>query len=192
MTKAFKKKLTLPLVCIIVLIVLIIVSFFLFNTFSSNAIRVTDVKVDTKAAMKLDALKQISKKNGIKEWELIASSATLLKDEDKAVLIDVSIFFFTKENKKVHLVSEKGTLNTKTHDMVFSDNVKVAYETSVLTTDKLHYNKKKHIIYSKSHVRLEKQDSVINADSMILFLNENRTVLEGNVKGKFSEKFVIQ
>jgi len=142
--------------------------------------------------LKLNVLKQISKKNGIKEWELKASSATLLKDEDKAVLIDVSIIFFTKNDKKVHLTSQKGVMNTKTHDMIFSDNVIVAYETFVLKTDTLHYNKKEHIIYSNTQVRLEKEDSVIEADSMTTRLNEDTTILKGHVRGKFSENFDIQ
>jgi lipopolysaccharide export system protein LptC len=137
-------------------------------------------------------LKQISKKNGITEWELAADSATLLKDEDKAVLIDVSVLFFTRGNKKVFLTAPKGILNTKTHDMVFSDKVTVTYETYVLKTDQLHYGKKDHIIFADTHVRLEKEDSIIEADSMIIRLNENDTILKGHVRGKFSENFDIQ
>jgi LPS export ABC transporter protein LptC len=141
MTKSFKKKLTAPLIGLLIVIIIIIIGFFYFNKFLTKPIQFHDVKIDTKAALKLNVLKQISKKNGIKEWELKAASATLLKDEDKAVLIDVSIIFFTKDDKKVHLTSQKGVMNTKTHDMVFSDNVIVTYETFVLETDKLHSKK---------------------------------------------------
>ena len=83
-------------------------------------------------------------------------------------------------------------MNTKTHDMIFSENVIVRHETSVLRTDKLHYNKKEHIIYSNTHVKLEKEDSVIEADSMTTRLNDNYTILKGRVKGTFSENFDIQ
>jgi lipopolysaccharide export system protein LptC len=155
-------------------------------------LQISDIKIDTKAALKLNVLKQISKKNGITEWELAADSATLLKDEDKAVLIDVSVLFFTKDNKKVFLTAPRGVLNTKTHDMVFSDKVTVSYETYVLKTDQLHYDKKDHIIFSNTHVRLEKKDSVIEADSMTIRLNEKDTILRGHVRGNFSENFDIQ
>jgi len=192
MTKSLKQKLTLPLIGLLIVIMIIISVFFYFNKFLSKPIQFHDVKIDTNAALKLNVLKQISKKNGIKEWELKASSATLLKDEDKAVLIDVSILFFTKDNKKIHLTSQKGVMNTKTHDMIFSDNVIITYETFVLKTDKLHYNKKEHIISSNTQVRLEKEDSVIEADSMTTRLNENITILKGHVRGKFSENFDIQ
>ncbi|MCP3874515.1 MAG: LPS export ABC transporter periplasmic protein LptC [Desulfobacteraceae bacterium] len=192
MTKSLKHKVTIPLIGLLILIIIVLCSFFYFNTFFSKSIQINDIKIDTTAALKLNILKQISKKNGIKEWELSADSATLLKDEDKFILIDVSIIFFTKDNKKVHLKSKKGTLNTKTHDMIFTDNVVVTHETSVMTTDKLHYNKKKHIIHSETHVRLEKQSSVIEADSMTTILYDNMTILEGHVKGKFSENLSIQ
>jgi lipopolysaccharide export system protein LptC len=192
MTQTLKPKLTYALIGFLILIIIIISGFFYFDKYLSSPIQINDIKIDTKAALKLNVLKQISKKNGIKEWELKAASATLLKDEDKAVLIDVSIIFFTKNNKKVRLTSKRGTLNTTTHDMVFSDNVIVKYETSVLRTDKLHYNKKDHIIYSDTHVRLEKKDSVIEADSMTTRLNDNMTILKGHVRGNFSENFKIQ
>ena len=191
MTRSLKQNLTYPLIVLLVLMITIILGFFYFDKLVSKPVQIHDVKIDTKAALKLNVLKQISKKNGIKEWELQAASATLLKNENKAVLIDVSIIFFTKDNKKVHLTSEKGTLNTKTHDMIFSDNVVVTYETSVLRTDKLHYNKKEHIIYADTHVKLEKQNSVIEADSMITRLNDNYTILKGHVRGNFSETFDI-
>ncbi len=192
MTKSLKQKLTIPLILLLLMILIIIVSFFYLNKFLSEPLEFRDVKIDTKAALKLNTIKQISKKNGIKEWELKASSATLLKDEDQAVLIDVSIFFFTNDKKKIHLTSQKGIMDTKTKDMVFSDNVSVTYETFGLITDKLHYNKKKHIIYSNSQVRLEKGDSVIEADSMTTKLNENITILKGHVRGIFSENFNIR
>ena len=191
MTKPLKQKLTYPLTGLLILIIVVITGFFYFDKLLSKPVQIKNIKIDTKAVLKLNILQQISKKNGIKEWELKAASATLLKDEDKAILIDVSIIFFDKNNKKIFLKSEKGFLNTKTHDMIFSDNVVVRYETSTLKTDKLHYNKKKHIIYSDTHVKLTKENSVIEADSMETKLNDNCTILKGHVKGKFSENFNI-
>ena len=189
MTHSLKQKLTIPLIGLLILMMVIISGFFYFDKLFTGPLEIHDIKIDTKAALKLNVLKQISKKNGIKEWELTAASATLLKDEDKAVLIDVSIYFFTKDNKKVHLRSKKGILNTKTHNMIFSEHVVIRHETFVLKTDKLHYNKKEHIISSNTHVILEKENSVIEADSMTIDLNDNVTILKGHVRGTFSENF---
>lgn len=191
MTKPLKHKLTYPLIGLLILMVIVISGFFYFDRLLSKPVKIKNIKIDTKAALKLNVLQQISKKNGIKEWELKAASATLLKNKNKAVLTDVTITFYTKEAKMVHLKAEKGFLNTKTHDITFSDNVVVNYENSTLKTDKLHYNKKKHIIYSDTHVKLTRKGSVIEADSMTTKLNDRYTVLEGHVKGRFSENFNI-
>ncbi len=191
MTKPLKHKLTYPLIGLLILMVIVVSGFFYFNRLLNKPVTIKNIKIDTKAALKLNVLQQISKKNGIKEWELKAASATLLKNKNKAVLTDITITFYTKEAKKVLLKAEKGFLNTKTHDMTFSDNVVVNYENSTLKTDKLHYNKKKHIIYSDTHVKLTRKDSVIEADSMTTKLNDRYTVLKGHVKGRFSENFNI-
>jgi LPS export ABC transporter protein LptC len=143
MTKPLKNKLIYPLIGFLIFITIMICAVFYFDRLASKPVKIKELKIDTKAALKLNILQQISKKNGIKEWELKAASATLLKDKNRAVLVDVSIIFFTKEAKKVLLKANRGILNTKTHDIVFSDNVVVNYETSILKTDKLHYNKKK-------------------------------------------------
>lgn len=192
MTPALKQKLIPVLTGVLILIIITVACFVYFDRFFSKPVQIKDIKIDASAALKLNVLKQISKKNGITEWELEASSATLLKNEDKAVLLDVSVIFYTKAHKRVHLSSEKGILHTKTHDMIFSDTVVVQYETSVLRTDKLHYKKKEHIIYSHDPVVLERKDSIVEADSMTTRLNENVTILKGHVKGRFSENFKIQ
>ncbi len=192
MTHSLKQKLTTPLIAILVIVCLVIGGYFYINKRLSQPVTVKEVKIDTKAAYKLNVLKQISKKSGIKEWELTAASATLLKDENRAVLDKVFVKFFTKDNKEVRLQSQKGELNTKSHDMTFSQNVVVTFEDAVLRTDQLHYNKKKHIIHSDSRVRLDKQDSVIEADSMTTHLDNNKTILKGHVKGLFSEHFKLQ
>lgn len=191
MTHTLRQKLTYPLIGLLIIIILIISSFFYFDKYLSTPLQLHDIKIDTEAALKLNVLKQISKKNGIKEWELEAASATLLKNGNKAILNEVSIIFFTKDNKKVCLTSEKGILNTKTHDITFSDNVIVTHETSILRTDKLHYNKKTHIITTDTLVKLEKQTSVIEADSMTITLNDNAIILKGHVRGIFSETLNI-
>ncbi len=186
------KKLILPLAGSLVVMVIMVAGFICFDKFFSGPVRVNNIKIDTKAALKLNIVKQISKKNGITQWKLRAATATLLKKQDKAILTDVDVVFFTRDKKKVHLRCQKGILNTKTHDMTFSDNVVIRYDGAVMKTDKLHYTKKEHIIYTDSHVRLEKKNSRLEADSMITRLNNDTTILKGHVKGIFSDRFSIQ
>lgn len=169
-------------------LILACLGFYLYLGQTPGEIReIEDIHIDSKAAFKLNALEQISKKNGITEWELKAASATLMKEENLAILKAVDVTFYTRDQKKIFLSSDKGTLNTKNHDITFLENVLVRYETYVLKTDKLQYDKKAHIIRSDAKVTLEDSASVITADSMVTELNENRTTLKGHVKGNFSE-----
>lgn len=186
-----KKKILYPLIGLFISILLGLGIFFYINAALNTSLTIEDISIDSKAALKLNLLEQVSKKNGITEWKLKASSATLLKEEDRAILKDVDVIFYTPKKTKVYLTADEGILNTRTHDMSFLKNVIVRHETYTLRTDKLHYEKKPHIIRSNVHVTLEDRESIIEADSMVTRLNENKTILKGHVKGKFSESFNI-
>lgn len=168
-----------------------IAAIYFFNKSGPKNVSMKDVSIDSSADIKLDGMEQISKKHGITEWALKASTAELFKKEHKAVLSDVDIVFYLEDKTEVHLTSAEGAMDTKTHDMTFSGSVVVTYKDSVLETDKLHYDKKKHILYSNVKVKLTKGDSVITADTMKTDLNTETTTLAGNVKGKFSEEIKL-
>lgn len=187
MSSVGKKKLILPLILVLCLIIAGLGLYYYINHLLTTPIELENIEVDDKAALKLNALEQISKKNGITEWKLKASSATLLKDQNKAVLKDVDIIFYTKENTQVHLTAEAGKLNTKTHDMSFSKHVTIRHQRYTLTSETLHYAKKPHIIRSDSRVTVDDGDSVIEADRMEILLNRDLIILKGHVEGQFSE-----
>jgi len=186
-----KKKILCPLIGLLICSLMGVGIYFYVNSILDTPLTIKDISVDSGAALKLNVLEQVSKKNGITEWKLKASSATLLKKENKAILKDVDVIFYTRQKTKIHLTSDEGILNTRTHDMRFLKNVIVRHETYTLRTDQLHYEKKPHIIRSNVHVTLEDRKSVIEADSMVTRLNQNQTILKGHVKGKFSENFNI-
>lgn len=192
MKKSLKQRLTYPLIGLLVFITVCIGGFYYFNHLVSQPIEIKDIQIDTQAALKLNALNQISKRNGITEWELSAASARLLKNENKAVLEKISVTFFTKDDKQVLLTSDHGILDTKFHDMKFSDNVIITYGTTIMRTSKLQYSKKTHIIRSDSHVIFEHGSSTIEADSMVTKIDKNQTILKGRVKGYFNEDFKLQ
>jgi LPS export ABC transporter protein LptC len=191
MNRRGKKTLIFPLVLILFAMVIGFGIFFFFGRIMDTSPTLTDIQIDSDAALKLNLMKQVSKKNGITEWELEAATATLMKEQDQAVLTDVTVLFYTEDNKKVLLTSDQGVLDTKTHDMTFAGNVIVRHQTYVLKTDKLHYKKKPHIIHSDVRVRLEDMFSVMEADTMKIALNRNIIIMQGNVKGNFSENSVL-
>ena len=187
MTGQSKKKYILPLVAIVVLIFAALGIYAYVTHLLTTPITIENIEVDTQAALKLNILEQVSKKNGITEWKLKAASATLLKEEDKAVLEDVDVVFFTKDKTTVHLTADKGFLNTKTHDLKFVENVIVRHQAYTLTSETLHYDKKPHIIRSDSRVRITDAESTLEADNMVTLLNQNKVILKGHIKGQFSE-----
>jgi len=191
MNRQGKKKLILGLVLLLFTMVMGFAIFFFLGRIMEVSPTLTDIHIDSEAALKLNLMKQISKKNGITEWELEAATATLMKEKDQAVLTDVNVVFYTRDNQKVHLTSDQGLLDTRAHDMNFLGNVIVRHQRYVLKTDKLHYKKKPHIIYSDVRVRLEDMFSVIEADTMKIALNQNTITLQGNVKGNFSENSTL-
>ncbi|MBI9088264.1 MAG: LPS export ABC transporter periplasmic protein LptC [Desulfobacterium sp.] len=156
---------------------------------TSGEIVLKEISIDSKAALMLNSMHQTSTRNGIKEWTLDASSAKLLKDKNRAVMADVNVVFFMENGGKVNLSSARGTLDTTTHDMTFSDKVVVTHGAYTLETDELHYDKKRHILYSTVHIRIMDKESLLEADAMETDLNRSTTRLKGNVRGRFSETF---
>lgn len=187
MSSVGKKKLIRPLVLFLGLILAGLGAYYYINHLLTTPITLENIEVDDKAALKLNVLEQISKKNGITEWKLKALSATLLKDQNKAVLKDVTIIFYTKQNTQVQLTANTGKLDTKTHDMTFSKNVILRHQHYTLTSETLHYAKKPHIIRSDSKITVKDEYSAIEADSMEIQLNRNLIILKGHVQGQFSE-----
>ena len=187
MSSIGKKKLILPLLLLLGFIIAGLGAYYYINYLLTTPITLEEIEVDDTAALKLNLIEQISKKNGITEWKLKASSATLLKDRNKAVLKDVNIIFYTKQNTQVHLTATSGELDTKTHDMTFSKNVIIRYQRYTLRSETLHYAKKPHIIRSDSRITVNDEDSVIKADSMEILLGQDLIILKGHVEGQFSE-----
>jgi lipopolysaccharide export system protein LptC len=171
----------------------------------SGKLVIENISIDSEASLSLNKIHQTSTRNSVKEWTLDATSARLLKDENKALMKDVKVVFFTDRKKKkemqekqeeheeqeeqeeILLESARGTLNTETHDMTFTDNVVVTFNNYTLETGELHYDKKRHIVYSTVHVTLMDNNSILEADSMETDLNNSTIRLRGNVKGRFSE-----
>jgi len=180
-------RLKLPLVCILITIMILIIGFVFFqNKLDINPL-LKDIEIDSSADALLHNFMQTSKTNGIKEWSLKASSAKLIYSENSALLNDVEVIIFTKNNTQGKIFAKKGRLNTSTHDIDLSGKVTLLYEGVILKTDKLHYEKKRHIIYSDGKVNIVKENSTIQADSLFADLKNSTMKLEGNIKGKFIE-----
>ena len=180
-------KLKLPLFCILILILILIIALVFFKTENIVNPSFKNIEIDSSADILLNNFMQTSRTNGVKEWSLKAASAKIINSENLALLNDVIVTVFTEDNTQIEIIAKNGRLDTKVHDIELSDKVVVNYEGTILKTDKLHYKKKRHIIYSDGQVEIEKENSTIQADSLFADLKNSTLKLEGNVKGKFIE-----
>lgn len=146
-----------------------------------------EIKIDSDASLVLNSMQHTSTKNGVKEWTLEATSAKVLKNEAKAILMDISILFFLKNGGQVDVNATRGYINTKESNIDLFDNVVVKYGGSIMKTDQLHYDRKSHIIYSNAHVTVTNKNSVLKSDTMKIDLNNNTLALKGNVYAILSD-----
>ena len=180
-------KLKLPLISILVVILLSIAALIFFKTrmFVNPTFEIKNI--DTTANVLLNNFLHTSRTNGIKDLAIKAASAKIINAENLAILKDVSVTVFTEDNTEVQITARNGRFDTKTHDIELSNEVLIKFEDVFLKTDKLHYKKKSHIIYSEGRVEVTKETSVLQADSLVANLNDSTLKLEGNIKGKFFE-----
>ena len=145
----------------------------------------------SKANISIDKVYQTATRDGIKEWSLEAKSAYYIDATKQANLQDVIVTFFLKDGGKVYLTADQGILKTDSNDIEVTGDVVVRNETYRLTTKKLNYEHTKRIIFSKVPVEIVGDSLNLAADSMSFDLNTKKTMLEGNVKGSFSENIML-
>jgi len=76
------------------------------------------------ADMHLDKIHYTSTNGqGVKEWELKASTANYFKDKNVAEFEDVDVIFYSEEERTFTVRGDIGILNTETKDIELSGNV---------------------------------------------------------------------
>ncbi len=182
-----RNRLLFTLAIIMGCVVAALFSLYLVNRITSKEQVVKNIDIDSKTLIALGAMRQTSTRNGIKEWTLDAASARILKEKHLAVLEDVSVHFFLTNGGEIHLTSRTGSIDTEAQDMTFSDTVVVRHQDRRLETDRLQYEKKRHIIYSTTPVVLTTPQARLTADQLTVNLNPRVMQLMGNFEGFFSE-----
>ena len=76
--------------------------------------KVTAKEPASSADLKLDRVRYTETREGVKEWELEATSAQYFKEDSTILLDKVKATFFGKEGQTYTLVGEKGRFNTAT------------------------------------------------------------------------------
>ena len=155
-----------------------------------QAMKLRDISVSIPlgdATISIGKVHQTATRNGVKEWRLDARSAHYVKEERQAVFDDLSVLFFLENDRRVYLKADRGILETDSKNIEVMGNVEMKSDTYRLNAESLHYAHDQRIIFSKVPVKIIGNSFDLVADSMSLNLSTNRTLLEGNVEGIFSE-----
>jgi len=181
------RKLKFFLISIIIVLLGIIIA--VFSTYRNILDETAGLKsvIHSAAKMSLGKLHHTATRDGVIEWSLDASSAKLLDEKKQLILDDLSVVFYMKDGEKAYLTAEKGFLHTESNDIEVAGNVVVKNDNYVLKTEKLNYEHTRRIFFSNVSVKISSDSEKLTADSISFDLNTKKTMLEGNVKGIFSE-----
>ncbi len=185
------RKLKFFLISIIIILLGIIIT--VFSTYRNILDETAGLKsaIQSAAKMSLGKVHHTATRDGVIEWSLDASSARLLDEKKQLILDDLSVVFYMKDGKKAYLTAEKGFLHTDSNDIEVVGNVVVKNDNYVLKTEKLNYENTRRILFSTIPVAISSDSEKLTADSISFDLDTKKTVLEGNVKGTFSENIKL-
>ncbi|MBN1841155.1 MAG: LPS export ABC transporter periplasmic protein LptC [Deltaproteobacteria bacterium] len=119
---------------------------------------------------------------GVREWVLDAESARYQKQENKTILKRVSVTFFLKDGKTVHLTGSEGVLLTDTKDMEISGDVVVRSSSNELKTERLYYDHKSRSISTDTPVVVSGEGIYLTGASMAFSFDTEQAMVSGGVK----------
>jgi len=181
------RKLKFFLISIIIILLGIIIAVFLVYRSILDETAGLKSAIQSAAKMSLGKIHHTATRDGVIEWSLDASSARLLNEKKQLILDDLSVVFYMKDGKEARLTAAKGFLHTGSNDIEVTGNVVVRNNNYVLKTEKLNYEHNRRILFSNVPVEIRSDSEKLTADSISFNLDTKRTMLEGNVKGTFSE-----
>jgi LPS export ABC transporter protein LptC len=127
------------------------------------------------ADLKLDRLRYTETREGVKEWELEASSAQYFKEEGTIVFDNVKATFFGKNRETYFLEGVKGRLNTQTKAIEAFDGVKMKSSNGYqMSTRSLRYQADKRELSTADPIEMSGPDGTITGIGLIVYLEQER------------------
>jgi len=183
------KKLSIVLVLVMLVTIGIVAAVFIGYRRVVSAPEQLLSSIKEGANLSLGKIRQTATRDGKKEWSLEAGSAHYVENEKKAVLKDLSITYFLKDNREIYLEAEEGILQTDTNDIEFSGNVVIRNEDYQLRTRRLSYEHERRLIFSNDPVQVSGESVNLSARLLKYDLNLNKLLLSGNVEAAISRGF---
>ncbi len=191
MTRKYPNKLKFFILAVIILTVsFTVVAFYNYRRIAANPEELLS-SIPGNANLTIGEIHQTATRDGIKEWVLHAASAQYIESKKQVMLEELNITFFLKDQQKVFMTAAQGILYSDSKNMEVAGDVVVKNANSRLITEQLLYNHQNRLLLTKTPVEIIGESYKIVADSMSMDLNTNKTILEGKVKGTFSETFSL-
>jgi LPS export ABC transporter protein LptC len=181
------KKLNFILLAVVLVTIGTIAAVFIGYRRVSSAPELLLSSIKEGANLSLGKIRQTATRDGKNEWSLEAGSAHYLENDKKAVLKNLFITYFLKDNREVYLEAEEGILQTDTNDIEFSGNVVIRNEDYQLRTRRLGYEHERRIIFTNDPVQISGESVELFASSLKYDLNNNKIILTGNVEATVSK-----
>ena len=159
-----------------------------------RATRNPDVLLDLvqkEADMQLNRIRQTATKNGIREWQLEAESATLLEKNKTMLLARPDVEFFMQDGDNVRLSADEGRIRTDSSHLAVSGQVTASTSRYRFETEQLDYDPQAREIRADTPVVVSSQSFTLHARSMTMNLETNITRFEGGVEGTIREDFQL-
>ena len=191
MTRKYPNKLKFLILAVIVLTVSFTVLAFLnYRRIADNPEELLS-SIPGNANVTIGEIHQTATRDGMKEWVLRAASAQYIESKKQVMLEELNITFFLKDQQKIFMTAAHGILYSDSKNMEVTGDVVVKNADSRLITEQLLYDHQNRLLLTRTPVEIIGESYKMVADSMSMDLNTNKTILEGKVKGTFSETFSL-
>ena len=144
--------------------------------------KISPSKPDASADLRLDRVHYTETREGVKEWELEATSAVYRKEGDTVMLEKIRATFYGKNQESYRLIGEKGRFNTQTKVIEVYDGVRIDSSNGYhMRTRSLKYQADQKELHTPDPVELEGPSIRVEGVGMIVELNRERVKILGGV-----------
>jgi LPS export ABC transporter protein LptC len=139
------------------------------------------------ASIAIGRVEQTSVRDGVKEWTLEADAVRYDAEGQKAVFENIRVVFFPREGGEVHLRAREGVLHTRLQNMDLKGDIHIQQDDTHMWTEVLHFDNAARRLTGPTAVRITGQGFELAGEAITIELETRRAVLQGAVKGSFSD-----
>lgn len=172
-----------------IVLVAVIASFVTSRLKKPSAKKPDSTVINPEATLSASSIKHESIKNGFRQWSMEADRVDYFEAGKIAEFTGARASFFTNEGREAGLSAEKCRISAETGAVEAEGNVTVKYYDHTITTARLNYQGKEHIIESMEKVRIAGSRLNLTAESFRIDLNGNELTCTGDVKGSINDLY---